>query len=226
MQGDAVAAQAGLDPGEHLERLRVDDEDLVRVLGRDVGALAVGREDDAARPRPDRHLGDLRPLGDVDDVDRLAVLGADEHVAAVGREDRVLGVLSPHLDHERLRVRPRIDEDDLVRLLDRGGDPAPVGRDADAFGRRADRDRPRALARRQVDDHQRTVRLVADVGGAAIGRDHGSARLLADVDLGDDLVDRGVDDAERARAFIGNEGERCRGDGEWRGERGGEDKPG
>src|SRR6185295_14829016 len=52
--------RTGLDAREHRERASVDDVDLARVLGTHVGAAAVGREADAARPRADRDLCDLQ----------------------------------------------------------------------------------------------------------------------------------------------------------------------
>ena len=90
---------------------------------------------------------DFGTLLDVDDVDCLAFLGADEDVTAIRAEDRVLGVLAAHLDDERLVVRSRVDKDDLVVLLDGGGHPAAVNRDADAFGRSADGDRGAGFSR-------------------------------------------------------------------------------
>ena len=49
MDGDAVAALAGLDPGDHVVRFRVEYVDRIGVLCGDVRAAAVGQKADAAR---------------------------------------------------------------------------------------------------------------------------------------------------------------------------------
>jgi hypothetical protein len=58
-------------------RRGVEHVDRVGVLGRDVGARAVGQEADAARPVADDDRLDDLALADVHDVDAVGFLRAD-----------------------------------------------------------------------------------------------------------------------------------------------------
>src|SRR5262249_17667830 len=116
------------------------------------------------------------------------------------------GVCALDFHGEGFLARRGVDEGDAVRLLARGGDPAPVRRAADALGRDAERDRARELARLQVDEHEPVPGLVADVEPVSRGRR--AARLAAGLQRVDDRVGRRVDDAHRSGPLVRDIGER------------------
>ena len=126
----------------------------------------------------------------------------------------MLRVLAARGDGKGALVRGGVDEHDLVAFLDRNRDIAPIGRNAVAFGRSADRHLVQGLATGRVDKQQAAAGLVGNVGGLAVRAEHGAARLGAGRYLAYDLVGGGVDHAQRGRAFV-------RHIGQWRRTRGG-----
>ena len=65
-------------------------------------------------------------FGDVDDVHTVRLLGTDVEPFAVRTPHRVLRILAAHLDRAGDLERGRVDEHDLIVLLDRRGDPLAV----------------------------------------------------------------------------------------------------
>src|SRR5258708_20316278 len=76
MDGDAVRALARRDARQHFVGTGIDGEDGVRILRSNVRAAAVRKEADAAWPRADLDLSNLRALVEVDHLHRVAVLSA------------------------------------------------------------------------------------------------------------------------------------------------------
>ena len=104
---------------------------------------------------------------------------------------------------------------DLVVLLDRRGQPLAVRREVDGLGRVAERDRrDRPRPRGTCRDDERIGGLVADDRASRPSADNAMPRgFLPTLSVAVDLVGRGVDDRDRGRAFVGDVGERARGDG-------------
>src|SRR5262249_28700533 len=115
------------------------------------------------------------------------------------------GVCALDFHGEGFLARRGVDEGDAVRLLARGGDPAPVRRAADALGRDAERDRARKLARLQVDEHEPIPGLVADV--EPVSRGGRASRLAAGFQRVDDHISCRVDDAHRPGPLVRDVGE-------------------
>ena len=199
------------------------DRHRAPVLGRDVGAGAVGRERRRARPGPDvEHRGHLVRLG-VDDRDLVVVLRRDVDPPAVGAAGHALG-LAP--DRELGEDLAALDVDDARerRVLVGHEDPGAVQahrhllgvgarvqhvhylsrrdvHDADAVGRAVGRGQ-----RRLVDPRRGRRRAAEGDEEALTGRiDLDAARALPEGDGRHDLVGSAGDDRQVARRLVGDE---------------------
>jgi hypothetical protein len=108
-------------------RRGIEHIDHVGVLGSDVGAAAVGQKADSARPVADLDRFDHLALCNVDDVDAVRFLCAHVEPLAIGAPHGMLRILASRLDLAIDGELGRVDEEDLIVLLDGGGQPLAVG---------------------------------------------------------------------------------------------------
>src|SRR5687768_9493050 len=94
MHRQPVRKLARFDLCDHLLGGDVDSKYGAVNLARDVGASAIRRKRDAARPAPNINTGDLAPCLHVDDVYLRRIFSADIYPSAVGTEHSVLGIFA------------------------------------------------------------------------------------------------------------------------------------